>query len=416
MVFFGALVSELGTVIYSFAVGFYILEITQNNAFIQGLYLALCGVMLLLFTPLGGILGDRFNKAKIMSICDYIKGGLIILATILMLMFNDNSAHLTILFLIGILANMISGIFNPASGALLPSIVEEEKLQQANSYFSAKNALQGILGVVLAGILYGTFSVTTLFFIVGICYVLSGVSEMFIRYTHIQKEEKLNARVALADMKEAFHYFKTQKAILTIMVASLFFNFFLTPVTANFIPYFVKTDVAQAPSYLFHKVLTPELWSSVFSVLFGLSVLVGSIIMSAKKQEDNVGHTTAVRACVMSIFFIVCAVGYGILVANGVSLNGFLALFSTLCLFIGILIAFINIPLNTVLMRVVDKDKLSKITSFLSIVSQGLVPVSSVLAGAVLRFSGSTMLLSFSAAGITITALLLFFNKEAKAI
>ena len=118
----------------------------------------------------------------------------------------------------------------------------------------------------------------------------------------------------------------------------------------------------------------------------------------------------------MSAFFIVCAVGYGILVAKGASLNGFLALFSTLCLFIGILIAFINIPLNTVLMRVVDKDKLSKITSFLSIVSQGLVPVSSVLAGAVLRFSGSTMLLSFSAAGITITALLLLFNREAKAI
>ena len=32
LVFFGALVSELGAVLYSFAVGFYLLEISDNNA------------------------------------------------------------------------------------------------------------------------------------------------------------------------------------------------------------------------------------------------------------------------------------------------------------------------------------------------------------------------------------------------
>ena len=91
LVFFGALVSELGAILYSFAVSFYILEITDNNAFLQGLYLALCGGMLLLATPVGGVLGDRFNKAKIMFLCDYIKGGIIVLATVLMLLeLEDN--------------------------------------------------------------------------------------------------------------------------------------------------------------------------------------------------------------------------------------------------------------------------------------------------------------------------------------
>lgn len=84
LVFLGALVSELGALLYNFAVGFYILEISGNNAFLQGLYLALCGVALLLFTPVGGVLGDRVNKAKIMYVCDYIKGGMIVLATVFM--------------------------------------------------------------------------------------------------------------------------------------------------------------------------------------------------------------------------------------------------------------------------------------------------------------------------------------------
>ena len=92
LVFLGALVSELGAILYSFAVGFYILEISDNNAFLQGLYLALCGVALLLLTPVGGVLGDRVSKAKIMYICDFIKGGMIVLATALMMILPSSTA------------------------------------------------------------------------------------------------------------------------------------------------------------------------------------------------------------------------------------------------------------------------------------------------------------------------------------
>ena len=184
LVFFGALVSEIGALLYSFAVSFYILKISGNNAFLQGLYLALCSVAMLVFTPVGGVLGDRFNKAKIMYICDFCKGANIILATVLMLLFPEADAHIVILFALGITGNIISGIFNPAAGALLPQIVEPDQLQQGNSYFTIKSAVESILGVVLAGILYAALPVHTLFFIVGAGFVASGVSEMFIRCPH----------------------------------------------------------------------------------------------------------------------------------------------------------------------------------------------------------------------------------------
>ena len=189
LVFFGALVSELGALLYNFAVSYYILQISGNSAFLQGLYLALCGVAMLVFTPVGGVLGDRFNKAKIMYLCDYLKGGMIILATALMLVFPEADAHIVILFALGILGNVISGIFTPAAGALIPHIVETEKLQQANSYFTIKSSLEGILGVVLAGVLYAALPVHTLFFIVGACFVASGVSEMLIRYQQTPSAE-----------------------------------------------------------------------------------------------------------------------------------------------------------------------------------------------------------------------------------
>ena len=416
LVFFGALVSELGALLYSFAVSFYILKISGNNAFLQGLYLALCGVAMLLASPVGGVLGDRFNKATIMYVCDYMKGGMIILGTALMLILREADAHIAILFALGILGNVVSGIFTPAAGSLFPHIVEEEKLQQANAYFTMKSSFESILGIILAGVLYAALPIYALFFIVGACFVASGVSEMFIRYDHKKSEERLTLKLALRDMSDGVKYLKTKRAILALLGAILFINFFFTPVMGNFIPYFIKTDLTAAPSYLLDKVLTPELWSSVFSVCYGISALLGAAILSSRKQEEKCGFKTAVRLCVTAAVMIVMTACYRIFVDRGVSLNGFLIVTCLSFFAVGFLISFINIPITTVMMRVVDKDKLSKVNSIISIGSPGMIPVASVLAGVILQTAGSTALLAFCSLGFTVTALLMLFNRRIREI
>ena len=416
LVFFGALVSELGALLYSFAVSFYILDVSGNNAFLQGLYLALCGAVMLVLTPIGGVLGDRFNKARIMFICDYIKGGLILLAALLMLLFNESGAHLVILFAVGIAGSAISGIFSPAAGALTPHIVAEEMLQQANSYNSIKNSLQSIFGVVLAGVLYAALDIRTLFLLVGLSYVASGVSEMFIRYDAALPAEKLTVRLAIADMGEGLRYLRAQKALLAMLGAMLFINFFMSPVMSNFLPYFVKTDIASAPSYLFDGFLTPELWVSVFEVLLGISSLAGAAVLSTRPARDKVGFKTSLRICLMAAVMAAAALIYYLAVDRGGGLNIFLVFMCAGSLVLGVILSLINIPLNTAVMRIVDKDKLSKVSSIISIASQGLIPISSVLAGAILQYFGSTVLLAVCTAGFTAAALSLLFNRRVREI
>ncbi|MBR4236317.1 MAG: MFS transporter [Clostridia bacterium] len=416
LVFLGALVSELGAILYSFAVGFYILEISDNNAFLQGLYLALSGIALLLSTPVGGVLGDRINKAKIMYTCDFIKGGMIVLATALMMIFPSSAAHIAILFILGIMGSAVSGIFDPAAGAMLPNIVKPEQLQQANAYFSIKSSMESILGVVLAGILYAVLPLNVLFFAVGACFIASGLSEMLIRYEHTPSPEPITLRLAVSDTKEGFRYLKSQKAIMAIMGCVLFINFFIEPLSGNFIPYFIKTDLAAAPGYLFDSFLKPELWSSVFSVCIGASSLIGAAILSARQQEEKCGLKVAKRLCVFSGAMISLALGYWLLVDAGVSLNGFLLLFSAGGLLLGFLLSFINIPLSTTIQSRVEKDKLSKVSSLISVGSQGMIPIASVLAGAALQAFGSTVLLAICAVGFTITAILMLTNKNVKTI
>ena len=113
---------------------------------------------------------------------------------------------------------------------------------------------------------------------------------------------------------------------------------------------------------------------------------------------------------------IALAAGYWLLVDKGSSLNAFLIAMSAGSLILGFLISFINIPATTMIMRVVDKDKLSKVMSIISVALQGLIPVASLLAGAVLQYMGSSVLLFVCAAGFTFTALAMLFNRKVRDI
>jgi hypothetical protein len=215
-------------------------------------------------------------------------------------------------------------------------------------------------------------------------------------------------------MRDGFSYLRTKRAITALLITVLFINFFAAPVNGNFMPYFVKTDVANAPSYLLDKVLTPELWSSVFSVCFGISSLLGAAILSTKAREEKCGCKTAVRLCVFSVVMITLTLCYWLLVDRGASLNGFLIVLCLGWLAMGFLISYINIPITTVMMRIVDKDKLSKVSSITSIGSQGMIPLASVLAGLILETLGTTPLLIFCSLGFTVTALMMLTNRHIK--
>ena len=416
LTFIGALISDLGAALYSFAISYYILDISDNNAFLQGLYLALCGVALVISTPIGGVLGDRSNKAKIMFICDLLTGSVVLISAIGITYISDHKLQLIILFFVGIAGNILNGFFSPAASALLPDIVEKDQFQQANAYFTAKSSLQSIIGVILAGILYSTLPVNILFMIVGICYIVSAISEMFIHYEFKGAGEKITVRLMITDMADSLNYLKSQKAITALLAASLFMNFFVNPVEANFVPYFIKTDVSSSSDYLFSKAVSPEMWSSIFSVLYAACILIGSLILSSQTPKEKFGHTTALRVLQLAVIMILLTLGYSLFVFSLISLNFLLIIMCLVHIAIGFVIAFINIPSSTAIMRTVDENKLSKITSFVTLLAMGITPISLGIAGAALQFSGGLSLLAFCSAGFAITAICLLLNKHIKEV
>ena len=416
LTFLGALVSNVGALFYSFAVSFYVLKITDNNALLQGLYLAVGGVTFCVVTLFGGVISDRFNKAKIMYICDYLKGAIIIGFTfLLMFVIKSVTGQVVALFVVSILLNAIAGIFNPASNALLPQIVEEESFQQAQSYFSILNSFQSIFGILLAGILYSLVPIDVLFFVVGGCYILSAISEMFIKYDSAfeKRNEKLTVKAVFGDIKSGFKYIASIKPILALMICILFINFFFSPFSENFIPYFISTDVASN-SYMFKGSLEPEMWSSFFSVLLGIGSLIMGIVLSSIKQFEKSNRIIRWSLLVVSLVFILLVVFYLLFSQNVTDINVFLIVMLIGSFLIGALLVTINVPSTTAMMKMIDEDKLGKVSSVLNIGSQGLIPLSVLLGGVAIAYIGSLGLIAVCAGGFLLISLILFFNKPVR--
>lgn len=414
LTFLGAFVSNLGNTLYLFAVSFYILSLTNNNAFIQGAYLATGGIVYVLVTLFGGVISDRFHKGKIMFMCDYAKGGMLIAFTLLlMLVIQDPSAKVVVLFIIAVLGNIIAAIFSPAASSLLPRIVPEKSYQQAQSYNSLMQSSLGVLGVILAAILYSVLDIHVLFFIVGGCYVLSGVSEMFIKYDYQKNEDKLTVKQVFKDIGDGMKYIGKLKPLLFLMLGILLLNFFVSPLSANFLPYFVATDVASR-NYLFSNFLTPEMWSSVIQVAYAIGMIIMALILSNRPQKDRIYKGLSISLIIFAALYVVLTTIYVFFVNNLADINVMLIAFVPIGITMGMVLITINIPITTKMLTIVDKDKLGKVNSVIDVGSQGLIPLSNFLAGLVISGLGASWLCIISTAGLSLMTIFLVINKHVK--
>ena len=414
LAFLGALVSNLGSILYSFAVSFYILALTGNNAFIQGLYLATGGIVYVAVTLFGGVISDRFHKGKIMFMCDYIKGGVIIGFTLLlMLVIQDANAKVAILFVIAVISNIIAAIFSPAASSLMPRIIPEKSFQQGQSYYSMMQSGLGILGVVLAGVLYSILDINTLFLIVGGCYILSGVSEMFINYDYQKAEGKLTIKQVFSDIGDGIKYIFNFKPILFLMIGVLFLNFFVSPLSSNFLPYFIATDVASS-EYLFKDFMKPEMWNSIISVAYAIGMIVMALIMSMKQKKDKIYKGLSLSLMLFASLYLVLTILYVLFGQRLYDVNVFLVSFIPIAIAMGAVLITVNIPISTTIMTLVDKDKLGKVSSVMDVGSQGLIPLSNFLAGLVIAGMGPGWLCIICTSGLVLMTIFLVCNKHVK--
>ena len=191
----------------------------------------------------------------------------------------------------------------------------------------------------------------------------------------------------------------------------LFLNFFFAPISSNFLPYFIATDIASS-DYMFKNVLDPEMWQSILSVAMGLGMIVMALVLSTKKTPKSIIKPLRMSFIAFVTLAILLTGSYVLFVYKVINVNTLLIADVIIILLMGGTLALINIPMTTKVMTTVEKEKLGKVNSVIDVGSQGLIPLATFLAGLVITGLGPMWLLIISTAGLALTTSIILINKE----
>jgi len=148
----GQLASTIGDLCYAVALPWFVLS-GHGGPIELGTILACYGVPRTVLIPVGGVLADRIGPRQVMLIAD---AGRCVLVIALVVVVIRHTASLAVLAPVAALIGAGEGLFLPASSTIIPSIVEPEQLQVANSISTALTQVGSLLGPVLGGLLVAT--------------------------------------------------------------------------------------------------------------------------------------------------------------------------------------------------------------------------------------------------------------------
>ena len=146
------------------ALTFQIYEITNSAVWVSAVFLATFATMGIL-TPIGGWLGDSFDRRKVMIISDL--GAAVVFAA---LVFADKPWMLIALALLATVAEMP---FLPASQAAIPNLASDEDLVWANGLVSQAFSVGITVGPLIGGVLVGAVGTGAAFGINAVSFLVS---------------------------------------------------------------------------------------------------------------------------------------------------------------------------------------------------------------------------------------------------
>lgn len=377
----GQLVSALGDVAYSIALGFWILAVTGSTA-LMGTLMAASSLPRVLISPFAGVIVDRSDRKWLLVAMDAIRG--------IVVVFIGAASYLGFIeiwmvFVAGMTIGACGAFFNPAVSSIIPDIVDKRKLIQANSVFNIIYTASGIAGSSAGGILFKILGASFMFLFNGLSYLFSAITEIFIKVPRIIHERaKLHF---FADMRDGLKFVWHFRGLRTLITIAGLINFFAVMGIMLILP-------------LFHqeKHLGPALYGIVMAFFTGglfLGFLITSLVEFKPEQRFNVFSICYLFMCACMILLPVYL--YFPIMAALVFITGFVN-------------AILNTFINTVMQLTTPQDKRGKVFGLLSSVAGGLMPVAYAVGGVLAEFISIRLLISMSFAVVLVCYIPMFLS------
>jgi MFS transporter, DHA3 family, macrolide efflux protein len=353
IIWFGELISIIGSGMTSFGLGVWIYQKTgQATPFaLTALFGTLPRVLLL---PLGGMLADRWNRRLLMILAD-VGSALTTLAALLLL--AAGKLEIWNIYVLSILSSICAAFQDPAYRSSVTMLVEKKDLGRASGLMSASEALTMLVSPLLAGLLFAPIGLTGIMIIDFVTFFFAFGALLFVRIPQpaLSAEEAGKKASLRADMGFAWRYLVARPGLFWLMWYFALVNFSLNLAT-----------VLTGPLVLSFGSATTL---GIVEVVFGIAMLGGSVLMGAWGGPKR-------RITGIFVFISICALGLVI-----VGLHA-----SALVISIGFFIMLFCVPLGSGASQALSQAKIEpsvqgRVFSMRSMVSQSMMPVAFAISG-----------------------------------
>ncbi len=266
----GRWISQAGWVIQDVAVPLYVLDKTGSGAVMSAFVMAEL-IPRLLINPIAGVIGDRYNRKKLMYGLDIARG------VLLFAVIAFNLLGIKELLAVQVLMSIMGAFFSAGISGMFPDLVRKEQLAQANSILRSGGQVLRIVGPILGGVIYALGGIRLAILINAVSFFGSGLFEMLIEYRW-ETRKISSVREVWEDMIEGFRFIKGSKSLLVLVSFAIVLNTLLNPVFAVILPYLSRVTLGLS-SVQFGSIETAAT----------LGALAGNIIIAGKLKDRSEG-------------------------------------------------------------------------------------------------------------------------------
>ena len=211
----GQLVSFFGDRVNQVAIGVLVLQ--RGTPLDVGIVFAATAAPNVFLGPLAGALVDRWDRRRTMIVCDLVRAGLVLLVPVAI------NVHIGFVYAIALAVATVGLLFRPAKTAIVPLIVDEERLVTANSASSVNETLADLLGYPIAAAI-----VASLASLIGAAFVLDSATYLVSAFliwgmavpAQALNAERFSVRAILREMAEGWRFLIHQSELLANTLVS----------------------------------------------------------------------------------------------------------------------------------------------------------------------------------------------------
>jgi MFS family permease len=358
-------VSTLGDHIHTVTTMRLVKELTGSAVAMASVFIANT-IPRVVFSLLGGVSVDRYNRKLILVLSDSLRAAGILGLVWLALAHDLQVWHVA---LFAAFNGAVGSFFSPAVSATLPHLVDKEGLQKANALNSMGVRIAGIAGGALGGVVIGAADVWAGYLMDAVSY---GISALLVWSMAIPKPEQIPGQPlspgiagVYKDLKEGLAYVFSQQTLLWLVLLSVAMSFVTLPV-AQLIPALAEETHLTDPRQV------GFLWSGMTLGLFAGAVLLNFVNLS----NQVLGALASAVLCGCSSILL------GLSYVYPLTLTGFILM--------GFSISLFTLLTTTLFQTMVPKEMQGRFFGNIGLLTLGLQPVVMWLAGVAADSSSTT--------------------------